>query len=91
MLAPKTQYATLAPSSAQSPSNAYYSGSQRPATATKVPEGFGYSSPTKSELSEMQDDLTTVRYGNNSRRSSIIAMPEVGLTSSCLGAGMRKR
>lgn len=60
MLASKPQYATpLGVSNSQNSATTYHV--QRPMTATKVPEGMGYSSPTKSEFSEGQDELSAVR------------------------------
>ncbi|KAJ6155574.1 Protein kinase byr2 [Penicillium chermesinum] len=59
MLASKPQYATTG-SSAQTPSSAYYANTPRPMTATKV-DGSGFLSPTKSELSDGQEDGTSVR------------------------------
>ncbi|CEJ60516.1 MAP kinase kinase kinase Ste11 [Penicillium brasilianum] len=62
MLASKPQYsAPLGVSNSQNSASAYHANSQRPATATKVQDGVGYSSPTKSEFSEGQDELSAVR------------------------------
>ncbi|KAJ5381299.1 Protein kinase byr2 [Penicillium cataractarum] len=62
MLASKPQYsAPLGASNSQNSASAYHTNSQRPATATKVQDGVGYSSPTKSEFSEGQDELSAVR------------------------------
>ncbi|KAF3396148.1 Protein kinase byr2 [Penicillium rolfsii] len=60
MLASKPQYAApLGVSNSQNSATAYHI--QRPMTATKVSEGMGFSSPTKSEFSEGQDELSAVR------------------------------
>ncbi|CAG8213301.1 unnamed protein product [Penicillium salamii] len=64
MLAPKQYSAPSAPS--QLPA-AYHNPSQRPATATRAPDGTGFISPTKSELSEGQDDLASIRAWDEKR------------------------
>ncbi|KAJ5689152.1 Protein kinase byr2 [Penicillium macrosclerotiorum] len=56
MLASKPQYTTPLGVSTSQPSSTY--SSQRPSTANKVPEGIGYSSPTKSEFSDGQEDVS---------------------------------
>ncbi|OKO99889.1 hypothetical protein PENSUB_8106 [Penicillium subrubescens] len=61
MLASKPQYAAPLGAINSQTATAYHVNSQRPMTATKVPEGMGYSSPTKSEFSEGQDELSAVR------------------------------
>ncbi|KAJ5343137.1 Sterile alpha motif type 1 [Penicillium brevicompactum] len=58
MLAPKQYSAPGAPS--QTPT-AYHNTAQRPATATRAQEGMAFASPTKSDLSEGQDDLASIR------------------------------
>ncbi|KAJ5908448.1 Protein kinase byr2 [Penicillium taxi] len=57
----KAQYsASLGDSSSQTPVTAYHTSSQRPGTATRRQDG-GFTSPTKSEFSDGQDDLGAVR------------------------------
>ncbi|KAJ5182742.1 Protein kinase byr2 [Penicillium capsulatum] len=62
MLASKAQYATVVGgSSGQTPTTAFHANLQRPATATKIQDGAGFSSPTKSEFSDSQDELAAIR------------------------------
>ncbi|OQD74360.1 hypothetical protein PENDEC_c011G02066 [Penicillium decumbens] len=67
MLAAKQYSAPLGISGSQTPATAYHTGSQRPATATKAQDGVGFSSPTKSEFSEGQDELAAVRSWDEKR------------------------
>ena len=61
MLASKAQYVTIGGSSNQTPTTAFHANLQRPATATKVQDGAGFASPTKSDFSDGQDELTAIR------------------------------
>ncbi|KAJ5573661.1 Protein kinase byr2 [Penicillium hispanicum] len=62
MLASKLQYsAPLGVPGSQPSTITYHPNSQRPSTATKVQDGVGFTSPTKSEFSDGQDELATVR------------------------------
>ncbi|KAJ5745293.1 hypothetical protein N7520_010475 [Penicillium odoratum] len=55
----KTQY-SAGPLGVPTPVTAYHTTTPRPATATKV-DGIGFASPTKSEFSDGQDELATIR------------------------------
>ncbi|KAJ5280426.1 Sterile alpha motif type 1 [Penicillium angulare] len=55
----KTQY-SAGPLGVPTPVTAYHTSSARPGTATRL-DGFGFASPTKSDFSEGQDELTTIR------------------------------
>ncbi|CAI7664800.1 hypothetical protein PCG10_009539 [Penicillium crustosum] len=61
MLAPKQYSAPTGVSASQQPSAYHPNSSQRPATATRAQDGMGFASPTKSELSEGQDELASIR------------------------------
>lgn len=63
MLASKTPYAVpLGGPAAQTPVTIYNTTtSQRPTMNTKPQESVGFSSPTKSEVSDGQDELASVR------------------------------
>ncbi|KAJ5524411.1 hypothetical protein N7513_009533 [Penicillium frequentans] len=55
----KTQY-SAGPLGVPTPVTAYHTTTPRPATATKV-DGVGFTSPTKSEFSDGQDELAAIR------------------------------
>ncbi|KAJ6034518.1 hypothetical protein N7499_001724 [Penicillium canescens] len=67
MLAPKQYSAPLSVPSSQTPTAYHANPLQRPATATRAQDGMGFASPTKSELSEGQDDLASVRTWDEKR------------------------
>ncbi|KAJ5104516.1 hypothetical protein NUU61_001863 [Penicillium alfredii] len=68
MLAPKQYSAPLGAPPSQTPANGYIANtSQRPATATKIQDGGAFTSPTKSEFSEGQDDFSSVRTWDEKR------------------------
>jgi mitogen-activated protein kinase kinase kinase len=55
----KTQY-SAGPLGVPTPVTAYHTTTSRPATATKA-DGVGFTSPTKSEFSDGQDELAAIR------------------------------
>ncbi|KAJ5833742.1 hypothetical protein N7474_002053 [Penicillium riverlandense] len=69
MLASKTPYAApLGGPTTQTPVTSYIpTTSQRPTMNTKPQEGVGFSSPTKSEFSDGQDELAAVRAWDEKR------------------------
>ncbi|KAJ5562868.1 Sterile alpha motif type 1 [Penicillium sp. DV-2018c] len=67
MLAPKQYSAPTSAAASQTPAAYYPNSSQRPATATRAQDGMGFGSPTKSEISEGQEDLASIRTWDEKR------------------------
>lgn len=89
MLASKTPYAVpLGGPTTQTPVTAYTTTpSQRPTMNTKPQESVGFSSPTKSEFSDGQDELASVRcdpdiFGSRDARTMIVL---TGLSTQGVG------